>query len=230
MDEMNIRQQIEYDGKENHGYVNLGNDMEPKFDSIAKYVLVFMVVGMNQRQKLPVAYFLIDSLTGEQKASLVRQCVAKLSDIGVEVASLTFDGLSSNKTMAKLLGANITDLSVDSHCILSGQKLMNFFDSCHSIKLIRNTFGEKKVFRNSKGEYIDWQYIVELNKLRETEGLHLGNRLSPLHVFFASNKMKVKLATQLFSNSVADAMEFCMKELKLDVFKGAGPTIEFIRT
>ncbi|KAH1006923.1 hypothetical protein HUJ05_007610 [Dendroctonus ponderosae] len=33
-------------------------------------VLVFMVVGYNCRWKVPVAYFLINSLSGEEKAKL----------------------------------------------------------------------------------------------------------------------------------------------------------------
>lgn len=40
--------------------------------------------------------------------------------------------------------------------------------------------------------------------------------------------MKVKLATQLLSKSVADALQFCAEELKLEDFKNAGPTIRFI--
>lgn len=41
--------------------------------------------------------------------------------------------------------------------------------------------------------------------------------------------MKVKLATQLLSKSVADALEFCKDVLHLDEFQSCGPTINFIR-
>jgi len=40
--------------------------------------------------------------------------------------------------------------------------------------------------------------------------------------------MKVKLATQLLSQSVADALIFCKNSLKLDEFYNADPTIRFI--
>jgi len=41
--------------------------------------------------------------------------------------------------------------------------------------------------------------------------------------------MKVKLATQLLSNSVADALQFCKDNLQLTEFKDCEATIHFIR-
>jgi len=40
--------------------------------------------------------------------------------------------------------------------------------------------------------------------------------------------MKVKLASQLLSQSVADALRFCKDVLKLNEFSGAGAIIQFI--
>ena len=40
--------------------------------------------------------------------------------------------------------------------------------------------------------------------------------------------MKVNLATQIFSNSVADALEFCAKGLKKPEFQGCEATVKFI--
>ncbi|KAJ4922468.1 hypothetical protein JOQ06_019563 [Pogonophryne albipinna] len=42
--------------------------------------------------------------------------------------------------------------------------------------------------------------------------------------------MKVKLATQVFSSSVADALEFCNTQLHLPQFRGCEETVEFLRT
>lgn len=41
--------------------------------------------------------------------------------------------------------------------------------------------------------------------------------------------MKVKLAAQIFSESVAKAIEYCKDNLKLEEFKNSEATIEFIR-
>lgn len=42
--------------------------------------------------------------------------------------------------------------------------------------------------------------------------------------------MKVNLAAQLFSSSVADALEYCEKELKYPQFSGCLATVHFLRT
>ncbi|KAJ8349455.1 hypothetical protein SKAU_G00245850 [Synaphobranchus kaupii] len=57
------------------------------------------------------------------------------------------------------------------------------------------------------GKKIRWQYIEELNKLQEDEGLRLGNKIRMAHIEWRKQKMKVNLATQVFSRSVADALE-----------------------
>ncbi|KAG8174446.1 hypothetical protein JTE90_027101 [Oedothorax gibbosus] len=65
MDEMSIRQQVEFDGKECHGYVNHGNyDSNNDDDSLplAKDAFVLLVVCINGHWKLPVGYFLTDGL------------------------------------------------------------------------------------------------------------------------------------------------------------------------
>ena len=41
--------------------------------------------------------------------------------------------------------------------------------------------------------------------------------------------MKVNLAAQVFSSSVADAIEFCEQNLQLPQFKGSSATVKFIR-
>ena len=49
------------------------------------------------------------------------------------------------------------------------------------------------------------------------------------HIHWKSQKMKVDLAAQTLSASVADALEYCEGKLKLPQFQGCGPTVTFIR-
>ncbi|KAE9531371.1 hypothetical protein AGLY_010577 [Aphis glycines] len=65
------------------------------------------------------------------------------------------------------------------------------------IKPIRNVFGEKKVFMNNDNQIIDFNF--------ETEGAHLANKLRKQHICNQKQKMKVKLAIQLISQSVTGA-------------------------
>lgn len=41
--------------------------------------------------------------------------------------------------------------------------------------------------------------------------------------------MKVNLAAQVLSSSVADAIEYCNKDLRSQNVKGSGGTVEFLR-
>lgn len=52
-------------------------------------------------------------------------------------------------------------------------------------------------------------------------------QVGPKHLEWHKMKMKVKLAAQLLSRSVADALEY-LKGLD-ERFTGSGPTIKFIR-
>ncbi|CAL9693995.1 unnamed protein product [Knipowitschia caucasica] len=51
-----------------------------------------------------------------------------------------------------------------------------------------------------------------------------------VHIKWERQKMKVKLATQVFSISVADALEYCNQHLQLPQFRGCEETVDFLRT
>ena len=110
----------------------------------------------------------------------------------------------------------------------SNPKIVTLFDLAHMIKLVRYAFGEKKVFRDSTNNEIKFEYVRQLCYLQEKEGCHLANKLRKQHILYFKQKMKVKLATQLLSQSVADALTFCKNSLKLKEFSNAGATIQFI--
>lgn len=101
-------------------------------------------------------------------------------------------------------------------------------DPEHMIKLVRNTFGEKQLLLNNN-EQINYNFIKELLVLQNNKGFHLANKLRKNHVFFFHQKMKVKLATQLLSRSVANALSFCQNNLKRDTFQNCNATIECIQ-
>ncbi|RVE55172.1 hypothetical protein evm_000070 [Chilo suppressalis] len=109
----------------------------------------------------------------------------------------------------------------------AGYEIAVFLDACHMLKLVRNAFENKKRFLDYQGNNIKWSYLIKLNNLQKSQGLHLGNKLKDKHIDFQRQKMKVKLASQLFSNSVADALQLCEKSD--ETFKNAAATINFIR-
>ncbi|XP_065650412.1 uncharacterized protein LOC136078563 [Hydra vulgaris] len=88
--------------------------------------------------------------------------------------------------------------------------------------------GSKVVLFDSENNAISWKYIVYLQKLQEDEGLRFGNKLRRVHINWRQQKLKVNLAAQAISSSVANAIEFCCKDLKLMQFQGDA-TVKFIR-
>ena len=97
------------------------------------------------------------------------------------------------------------------------------------LKLLRNTLGDKKSFCDVNGGIIKWEFIERLHKLQVKEGVHAANKLHKAHIEWQQMKMKVKLAAQTFSASVADALEFCDQDLQLADFQGCAATVRFIR-
>ena len=96
------------------------------------------------------------------------------------------------------------------------------------LKLVRNTRGDKKSVVDGDGDFVKWDYIENLHKLQNSEGLHLENRLRSSHINWHKNKMNVRLAAQFLSDSVATSLEFCMSE-GLAGFEHCDATIKFIR-
>lgn len=70
--------------------------------------LVVMAVSLNSNWKVPCGYFLINGMTGIERANLICQCLLKLKDIGVLVKTVTFDGPACNFAMLDCLGIELS--------------------------------------------------------------------------------------------------------------------------
>ena len=233
LDEMSIRKHVQWDGKKYRGFVDLGTDIDDDSLPEATEALVFMAVSVNSNWKVPCGYFLVNGLTGEEKANLTKDCLTKLHEVGVKVVSFACDGPTTHQAMLKLLGARLSADNMQAyfpHPCDNNEKIYVFLDACHMIKLVRNTISDWKVMKDSDGNTIDWKFIEELHKLQEMEGLRLANKLRSAHIDWKPQKMKVNLAAQTLSSSVADALEYCEGKLhEMPQFRGCGPTVKFIR-
>jgi len=107
-------------------------------------------------------------------------------------------------------------IPINVYCILAA----------HMIKLIKNTFFDKMLY--SKAGEISFKYIQVFHTLQEMEDLKLCNKLSKEHINFYNKKMNVRLAVQIISSSVADAIDFLRKAGNQD-FINSEATTEFIR-
>ena len=233
LDEMSIRKHVQWDGKAGkyRGFVDCGTKVDDDSLPEATDALVFVAVSVNSNWKVPCGYFLVNGLTGEEKANLTKDCLTKLHEVGVKVVSFTCDGPTTHQAMLKLLAARLSADNLQAyfpHSCDNNQRIYIFLDACHMIKLVRNTMSEWKVLKDGDGNTIEWKFLVELHKL---QGLRLANKLRAAHIDWKQQKMKVNLAAQSLSSSVADALEYCEGKLhEMPQFKGCGPTVKFIRT
>uniref|UniRef100_A0A2S2R0S0 THAP domain-containing protein 9 n=1 Tax=Sipha flava TaxID=143950 RepID=A0A2S2R0S0_9HEMI len=121
MDEIAIRKCLEFDGLKYHGFVDYGLEIDSDAQSEATECFVFMVTAINASWKLPVGYFF--------------------------VVSHTFDGCAVNVSMAKALGcklASTPQLIKSDFNAFNDFNVNIIFDPAHMVKLVRNTFGEKR--------------------------------------------------------------------------------------
>lgn len=227
VDEISIKNSVEWDGKKYHGQVDLGLENEESEE--ATYALVYMIVSLNGYFKTPIAYYFIRSLTADVRANITNQILTVLHDNGItDIRSMTFDGAATNLGMVKHLGANIQNFEdcffkhpITKSCIVVVP------DSCHMLKLVRNTTSEFDLIDNN-GNHIQWRYLEKLVEHQENEHLHLGIKIRRRHIQYQKEKMKVKLAAQIFSNRVSDALLF-LKNNFPDKFTGTEATATYCK-
>lgn len=190
-----------------------------------------MVVSLHSNWKIPIGYFLINGIDFETTAGIIITALSHLHNVNVKVVSVTLDDPVQHFSTMQKLGANF---NVNNSSSFLGHPSTNeaiyvIFDACHMLKLMRNCFGDWKMFQDSEGNKIKWDFIKELCELQEKERLSAGNKLKKEHIKYWKMKMKVSLAAQTLSSSVADSISFCGKQLNLLQFQNSDATVRFIR-
>ena len=95
------------------------------------------------------------------------------------------------------------------------------------LKLARNALGDLKVFTTPTQETISWSFVEALYKIQQQDIMHLGNKLKTKHIQWHKHKMKVSVAAQTLSTSVAAAITF-LRNIKVDDFNDSKATSDFI--
>lgn len=96
------------------------------------------------------------------------------------------------------------------------------------LKLIRNTVAQYDLIDN-EGNTIKWSFLEKLVNIQEKHKLHPATKIRRRHIKFQKEKMKVKLAAQMFSKSVVDALIFMKQKFPPD-FTDVNATTKFCET
>lgn len=229
VDETSIRQHAQWNenAMKFDGFVDLGrNPIEQKSLPLAKDALVFMVCGVEEDFKIPVAYFLVSGLNADERAATANQIFLLLNGVGIDVVAITFDGLPANLSMVKSFGGDFAGKPYFPDPCDKDRKIYAILDAAHMIKLIRNSIASRNLV-DGEGGVISWKYFVSLYEAQKNLSWNLNNKLTKAHIQWDKKKMSVKLAVETISNSVADSMEFLQQES--EHFKDVGPTVKLIR-
>ena len=87
IDYMAIRKQIIYNRSEGKyvGYVNTGTALMQGYDIPATEALTFMLVGLKENWKFPIAYFLVDHISSSIQEQLITEALFLCAKAGLRV-------------------------------------------------------------------------------------------------------------------------------------------------
>lgn len=208
-DEMYIRKKVVRlnQSQRYFGYISYGMKEDDVTLPIATQAIVFMLSGINRQFEYPVCYHFITTLNTREKTDLFNEVIKNVTDCGILIKNITFDGLKTSFAMCKRLVANLDVFSGEFKPYITNpvnkEKIYISFDNCHAIKLTRNTLGNKGVIFDDKNGRIEWKHFVDLERFSKENNFRT-HKLSKKHVQFKSSEMNVRIASQTFSNSTAD--------------------------
>uniref|UniRef100_A0A2K6M8J0 THAP domain containing 9 n=1 Tax=Rhinopithecus bieti TaxID=61621 RepID=A0A2K6M8J0_RHIBE len=227
-----LKQQLHWDPSSHslQGFMDFGlGKLDADETPLASETVLLMAVGIFGHWRTPLGYFFVNRASGYLQAQLLRLTIGKLSDIGITVLAVTSDATAHSVQMAKALGIHIDgdDMKCTfQHPSSSSQQIAYFFDSCHLLRLIRNAFQNFQSIQFING-IAHWQHLVELVALEEQE-LSNMERIPSTLANLKNHVLKVNCAAQLFSESVASALEYLLS-LDLPPFQNCIGTIHFLR-
>ena len=162
--------------------------------------------------------FILGSLTSYQLVPVFWKIVAVLEiSLNLKVVAAVNDGASPNRKFfnlhVELSGNSTPSVIYKTYNVFAMSRFIFFFaDSPHLIKTARNCLynsgsGSRSRFMWNDGQHLLFQHIANLYYSDQEFGLHVLPKLTLDHIMLTSySKMKVKLATQVLSRSVAIAL------------------------
>ena len=132
------------------------------------------------------------------------------------------------KKCFKNLGITMDEPSFSHPCDFS-VNVYGICDVCHMLKLVRNALADLKILRDAENREIKWSYIKHLVDVQDTAGIRDANKVNGNHINVHKHKMKVKLASQVLSKSVADALDLLRIEIGDFMQLENEATVQFVR-
>ena len=201
-DEVHLRRKLTYvpwmdcvEGTEHFGPVG-------KTPRLADSALTFMARGLTKRWKQPVGYFFsAGPATADMMEQLLVQLIRKLREAGLIVVASVCDMAKPNQKLYKALGVTVDSPQFD----VDGCPVIALFDVPHIFKCLRNCLFQHNI--HVDGQTMSWDHVKQFFQLDVNRVVRTAPKLTNDHIMVGPfRKMKVKLATQVLSRSVASGM------------------------
>ena len=202
MDELSIKANLQYDQTTDKviGVEDFGDGKGTA--KVATSALVFMARGIKENWKQPLGYVLVnESCPGERIKPLLFSIIDDLTEIGLKIETVISDlGSNFHKLIREL---NITPERP--WFLYKGKKIFYLFDTPHIIKAIRNNLLKYDFhFNNKDASWADIKFVYEHDQQLP---FRCRPKLTDKHINpIGFEKMRVKLATQILSQTVASAI------------------------
>ena len=205
-DGLSIKSFLKYSEHEDaiKGYVDYGGCVKyGRTGEVANHALQFMVRGVGQRWKQPLGHFFTAGpVPYFVIAKLVVAAIKVAEEAGLIIVSIVCDQETAHQKALKDL-----KMTEEKTWFLSssGRKVYAMHDTPHLIKNLRNNLMNYNI--HTEDGVVYWKHLVELYELEKKEPLRAATKLTNDHLNPAMfKKMRVCLATELLSQSVAVAM------------------------
>lgn len=206
-DEMSIKTNLFY---------NLSKDQIIGFNQLkscktydpAKHALVLMIRGINYNWKQPIAYYLIsNSCTGGDLNNIIVSTIRRLKNININVKAFVTDQGSNFINFSKINSVTPEEPYFE----VDNEKIIYIFDPPHLIKSTRNMFFKHNLIVDD--ETIDKKHVDTFYNYDSKCNVRMAPKLTYAHIHPSPfEKMKVRLAVQVFSHSVAAGMSAALNQ------------------
>ena len=199
MDEISLKSHLFYDISKDHlvGLEDFGDGKSSGL--VANSALVLMARGILHNWKQPIAYFLVnESCDAYRLKDIISEALLHLESMGLNVVSIISDqGLNF---LSFIQSENVT--AEQPYIQMRGKNSFVIFDPPHLLQSVRNNLLKYNFeFENKEA---NWDDMKSFYNKEQKQATRTAPKLTERHINpNGFMKMRVKLADQIFSHSVA---------------------------
>ncbi|XP_064473292.1 uncharacterized protein LOC135387973 isoform X2 [Ornithodoros turicata] len=199
-DEMSIKEHLQYDSRSDtvYGFADTGKERNSQ---MANSALLVALSGLTKAWVQPLCYlFSKSTVSADTLQDLIQDLIRQLKSLDISVKAVVCDQGASNCALSRKLQISPTK----PYFCVDESKVYFIFDPPHLMKTTRNLLLKHDLQIGDAQEKVQWSFIKQYYESDHPLKVRLSPKLTDNHIHpTAFKRMKVKLATQVLSNSVS---------------------------